>query len=208
MKKFTDFIIKYRILILLILIFIVLPAILIPTTYINKYNKHAIFDQEKLELSNPQDNGFLTFDMYAKSYKDATLSASDNKTITNGEIKLSSTIKATNKTLKNIKVTYLITTFWDSEWENNQSETTVSFPTTLTANQKAVTKSSTLSIKRLYPYKPILFVKVETPTIYVKVTFETDKTQILDHEQETKLNTLYFKYEYNQYVNDKTEILK
>lgn len=203
MKKFIDFLVKYKIFVILVLAVIGL-GIIISVAYVSAYHKHPIFEQEKIELSDPHDNGYITFDTIATTYKEARAPL-EGTTITNGSLKLSSTIKATDETIKNIEATFLLTTFWDKDWEAHMSEVTTSFTSSLTANQKAITKSSTVSIKRTFPSNPIWFVTVEHPTLYVRVTFETVNTQILDHEQTTQSHTLYFKYEYEDFVNEQTK---
>lgn len=207
MKKIIEFIKKNRkksLLIIVSTIVVVGLAIIIPLTYTSAYCKHPIFDQEKIKFDNPTDNEYINLDLYATKYVDRKISTSNS--YTDGNIKIKTTLASKKKKIKNVSMTFLVTSFWDKEWETNQSQTSSSTIDELTNGDtlsdptKAVYSNTyNVKIKKTFPYKPILFVTVEHPTLYVRVTFETEGVTT------TKNHTLYFKYEYENYITDQTE---
>lgn len=185
-------------------IIVITLAIIIPLTYTSQYCKHPLFDEERLEISDPKNNDYFDFDLYALNYIEATFTTED--TYKSGNLKLKASIYSKASKLKDVKIQFLLTSFWDKEWENNQSKTTEYEIGTLTngntlenPTDKTFSNTYNVTIKRAFPIKPLPFVKVEHPTLYVKITYtipgvKTDRTE-----------SMYFQYEYEDLVNDETK---
>ena len=207
MKKIIDYIKnnqKKSLAIIVCSILVVGLAIIIPLTYKSAYCKHPIFDQERIKFDNPTDNEYINFELYATQYIDRTLDP--NGSYVDGNLKVKTTLASKKKVIKNVSITFLLTSYWDKEWETNQSQTSSSTIDKITNGESlgdptktAYTDTFNIKIKKTFPFKPILFVTVEHPTLYVRVTFD------IEGVTSTKTHTLYFEYEYEDYVNDQTK---
>lgn len=199
MKNITNYIEKHKLKIILITILsaaFIICAVLIPLNYKAAYSKHPLFGEDKIEFTNPLDNKYVNFELKGLEYNDQTFTT--NNTYSNGNLKFETSLKA-KKTLLNAEATYLITSNWDKEWETNQTvQSHIYSEKSITTGMKAITRTENLSIKRLYPFKPIMFVKVEKPTLYIKLSFQISKT-VDSPDSSVDYYSLYFKYEFDDY---------
>lgn len=198
-KKIYEFIRKYKI-ILMIGFFVVLLAIMIPVIYVHGHHTPTLFNDEDAKVISlnklEKETGISDFNLTAAKIK----YANNTDGFTSGSMTVNTTFKADSQ-IKDLTISYMLTCNWDKDWEKN-SYTKESVSKTYEKNDDSsysyTTTETTLYIYRQYPFKPnLLFVKVDNPTIYVRITLTNRRGNT---------DKYYVKIKDSAYITDNTEI--
>ncbi|WP_025724623.1 hypothetical protein [Acholeplasma granularum] len=173
-SKFGKWLLKYRLKLILFSFLVIIPIIFVVSLYLGDYlrNKNVIFDETKItnfkstsliqeDLTNHDVIQLHTDDVVIEiklinynyiNYYDET----DGKFVFKTRY-----YEKTNKTINNLKVDLVIQTDWINAKSIQQN-----IPTT-----KTFGSDKSISFNHVLPQKPLLFISVNHPNLYVKVSY-------------------------------------
>ena len=101
--------------------------------------------------------------------------------------------------ISNASVTFEVHTNWTTKTDvSNTSSVSFNSGKTITANtDETYSTQSTVNLSVSYPVKVIPLVRVKTPTVYAKVTFDRKTPEDMKGNIETVTETVYYKFSYN-----------
>ncbi len=178
--------------------FLALIIIAIVATYITEYNKTKVIPFEEdvlttLESQNQIDD--FDFDFYCKNYEKAGDKGSKSMVFT-------ATVENAKEgyTFSSIKYTVAM---GDRRWTKNYttgSQTTIT--SSFKSGDKIKEKDSTISnYSFTYPKRKLLFIKIETPTVFVKLNYTRKKGT------KTENLSYFLEYEYDEYFRSGVTII-
>lgn len=172
-----------------------LIIISIPTSYIIAYtsNHNTVFGEKNVKIVKniPDFDLVLNFVEYNKAKK-------EDDEIVNGRFKLKCNISNFKSDVEDLKIKYDIDIDY-GKCEATSAEYKVNNGNTiLEAADKSFSITHYLTVKTVFPQKPILFVKTNNPNFYVKVSYKLRKNNYGTFTTEEK--TYYLKYTPSMYL--------
>ncbi|MGM9970969.1 MAG: hypothetical protein ACI35W_00995 [Anaeroplasmataceae bacterium] len=171
-------------------------------TYIIQYNTTKVvpFSSDSLtKISSTSQITDFEFDVYCKEYN--TPASGNKKTM-----KFSASIDKAIENYEFSSIKYTVA-MGDEHWTKNyvsSSATTIS-SSKFTSTSNAITdKTCTISdFQYTYPVRKLLFIKIDKPTVYVKLTYDKKKVAT----QKTESISYLLEYSYDEYFRSGVTIL-
>lgn len=174
-SSFGKWLLKYRLLITLLSIFILIPVIFVIALYVGdylKYKKVSFDDQvitqfESTSLTYEQETlheeiNLVNTDLIVKIKLESIL-VPEYSDETGNYVFKSKYEEVPNKSVSNVRITMILQT----DWMDAKSQP---YQTSLAKSYGSSTQM--LIFSEMLPTSPLLFVKVERPHLYVKVTYD------------------------------------
>lgn len=201
-EKINNFL-KHKRLIIISLVaigFIVLVFLVYLLTYVNNKPKPFASDSN-VKITNKCE--YFDFTVVAD---EIDLDGSNNSSKPTMSVKGQFT--NVKEKLTNVTCTFEVHTNWTTKTDTTASDASVSGTLTPSTTSEYYTDKATISLLEKYPFRVMPLVKVNKPTLYVKITYTRQKPETITGETGTVTETVYYKLGYSNYYKDGITILK
>ena len=190
--KFRRFI-RHKKLIFAFLYLIILPIIVISLVYGITYfkNRPVVFNDKNATILKYDETKDFRVKLNVSLVKNATKTS-------DGKITLTATIDKIQKDISDVNIYFELDNNWKSTKVTNDTPLTIKSGSTLSKGQEYTSTTKNLTFKNIYPIKPLWFVELEAPDIYIKVTYKIKATD--------KEKKVYVRYTFDDYYSNKTVI--
>ena len=188
---------KHKKLIFTILYLVILPIVLVTAIYTTTYfkNKPVVFDNKNAKIVKPSKTKDFSITLNVTNITNASGS-------TKGKIVFTATISDIDVDLTNVSLSFELNNNWKNTQVKDSSPLSFNNGGTLRKGSSYNTSQKTINFSDCYPIKPLWFIKLEAPDIYVKVTYTFKASSTVENSEKT----VYIRYTFDDYYSNKTTV--